>query len=404
MKQYILPALTAVIVLSACGSSKKEGDAGLNDKKAALEKLKNDQSAQNEKIQQLEAELARLDTGAAKSAATKLVAIAPVGTQDFKHYIEMRGSVDADNISYISPRLGPGQVKAVYVKQGQFVKKGQLLLKLDDAIVRQQVTAAKQASEVLKTQLTYAKNIAQRQQNLWDKGIGTEVQLLTAKNNVSALEDQLKAANEQTQIAVAQLNTANVYSDVAGIADVVNIRVGEIFQGMTATGQPQIKIVNTSSLKVVTNIAENYMTRLRLGSPVVVVLPDVNKTFNSSLSYLGQSIATNMIGFVAEAKLPRDPQLKPNQTAIVKILDYSAPNAIVIPVNTLQSDEQGKYVFVLQKLANGSLVAKKKPVNVGEVFGELAEIKTGLTVGEQLITQGYQTIYEGQQLAVANQK
>lgn len=404
MKQYILPALTAIIVLSACGSSKKEGDAGLNDKKAALEKLKNDQSAQNEKIQQLEAELARLDTGAAKSAATKLVAIAPVGTQDFKHYIEMRGSVDADNISYISPRLGPGQVKAVYVKQGQFVKKGQLLLKLDDAIVRQQVTAAKQASEVLKTQLTYAKNIAQRQQNLWDKGIGTEVQLLTAKNNVSALEDQLKAANEQTQIAVAQLNTANVYSDVAGIADVVNIRVGEIFQGMTATGQPQIKIVNTSSLKVVTNIAENYMTRLRLGSPVVVVLPDVNKTFNSSLSYLGQSIATNMIGFVAEAKLPRDPQLKPNQTAIVKILDYSAPNAIVIPVNTLQSDEQGKYVFVLQKLANGSLVAKKKPVNVGEVFGELAEIKTGLTVGEQLITQGYQTIYEGQQLAVANQK
>ena len=404
MKQYILPALTAIIVLSACGSSKKEGDAGLNDKKAALEKLKNDQSAQNEKIQQLEAELARLDTGAAKSAATKLVAIAPVGTQDFKHYIEMRGSVDADNISYISPRLGPGQVKAVYVKQGQFVKKGQLLLKLDDAIVRQQVTAAKQASEGLKTQLTYAKNIAQRQQNLWDKGIGTEVQLLTAKNNVSALEDQLKAANEQTQIAVAQLNTANVYSDVAGIADVVNIRVGEIFQGMTATGQPQIKIVNTSSLKVVTNIAENYMTRLRLGSPVVVVLPDVNKTFNSSLSYLGQSIATNMIGFVAEAKLPRDPQLKPNQTAIVKILDYSAPNAIVIPVNTLQSDEQGKYVFVLQKLANGSLVAKKKPVNVGEVFGELAEIKTGLTVGEQLITQGYQTIYEGQQLAVANQK
>lgn len=404
MKQYILPALTAVIVLSACGSSKKEGDAGINDKKAALEKLKSDQSAQNEKIQQLEAELARLDTGAAKAAATKLVAIAPVATQDFKHYIEMRGSVDADNISYISPRLGPGQVKAVYVKQGQFIKKGQLLLKLDDAIVRQQVTAAKQASEVLKTQLAYAKNIAQRQQNLWDKGIGTEVQLLTAKNNVSSLEDQLKAANEQTQIAVAQLNTANVYSDVAGIADVVNIRVGEIFQGMTATGQPQIKIVNTSSLKVVTNIAENYMTRLRLGSPVVVVLPDVNKTFNSSLSYLGQSIATNMIGFVAEAKLPRDPQLKPNQTAIVKILDYSAPNAVVIPVNTLQTDEQGKYVFVLQKLANGTMVAKKKPVNVGEVFGELAEIKTGLTVGEQLITEGYQSIYEGQQIAVANQK
>ena len=400
MKKYILPALAALAILSSCSDSKKEGSAALNDKKAELAKLKNEKSSQDAKIKALEAELSKLDTGAAKGNA-KLVAVAPVGTQDFKHYIELRGKVDADNISYISPRMGPAQVKAIYVRQGQAVKKGQLLMKLDDAIVRQQVAAARQQSEGIKTQLAYAKNIAQRQQNLWDKGIGTEVQLITAKNNVASLESQLKAANEQTQIAIEQSNTANVYSDVSGIADEVNIRVGEIFQGMTAAGQPQIKIVNTSSLKVVTNIAENYMTKLRSGSPVVVTLPDVNKTYNSTLSYIGQSIAANMIGFVAEAKLPRDPALKPNQSAIVKILDYSAPNAIVVPVNTIQTDEKGKYVFVMQKNSNGSVTAKKKPVNVGEVFGELAEIKTGLSVGEQLITEGYQTIYEGQQITVA---
>ncbi|MFT3979627.1 MAG: efflux RND transporter periplasmic adaptor subunit [Ferruginibacter sp.] len=403
MKQYIIPALAAMLVLSSCGDSKKEGNAAINDKKAELEKLKKEKSAQEDKIQKLEDELAKQDTGSAKAASAKLVALGPVGSQDFKHYIELRGMVDADNISYISPRMGPAQVKAVYVRQGQTVKKGQLLLKLDDAIVRQQVVAAKQQAEGIKTQLAYAKNIAQRQQNLWDKGIGTEVQLITAKNNVASLESQLKAANEQTQVAIEQLNTANVYSDVNGVADAVNIRVGEIFQGMSSSGQPQIKIVNTSNLKVVTNIAENYMAKLRLGTPVVVSLPDVNKTFNTSLSFLGQSIATNMIGFVAEAKLPRDPQLKPNQTAVVRILDYSAPNAVVIPVNTLQTDEKGKYVFVAQKLSNGTLIAKKKPVQVGEIFGETAEIKTGLAVGEQLVIDGYQTIYEGQQLTVANQ-
>lgn len=403
MKQYILPALAALLILSSCGDSKKEGNAAINDKKAELEKLKKEKSSKDDKIQQLEAELAKLDTASAGKANAKLVAVAPVGTQDFKHFIELRGLVDADNISYISPRMGPAQVKAVYVRQGQTVKKGQLLLRLDDAIIRQQVAAAKQQAEGVKTQLAFAKNIAQRQQNLWDKGIGTEVQLITAKNNVANLEDQLKAMNEQVQVAVAQLNTANVYSDVNGVADVVDIKVGEIFQGLNAaTGQPQIKIVNTSSLKVVVNIAENYMSKLRIGTPVVVALPDLNKSFNTSLSFMGQSIATNMIGFVAEAKLPRDPLIKANQTAVVKIMDYSAPNALVIPVNTLQTDENGKYVFVMQKLSNGTMIAKKKPVNVGEVFGEWAEIKTGLSVGEQLITEGYQTIYEGQQLTVAN--
>lgn len=381
----------AVVLLAACGGSKKENNATLNDKKAELEKLKK----QTETLQE---QISKMDT--ANKGNAKLVAIAPVSTQDFKHYIELRGKVDADNISYISPRMGPAQVKAVYVRQGQAVKKGQLLLKLDDAILRQQVATAKQQAEGLKTQLAYAKNIAQRQQNLWDKGIGTEVQLITAKNNVSTLENQLKAANEQTQLAVEQLNTANVYSDVSGIADEVNIRVGETFSGMSGNGQPQIKIVNTSSLKAVTNIAENYITKLHSGAPVIVTLPDVNKTYNSTLSYIGQSIAANMIGFVAEAKLPRDPLLKPNQSAIVKILDYSAPNAIVIPVNTIQTDEKGKYVFVLQKSSNGKTTAKKKQVVMGEVFGEMAEIKSGLSVGEQLITEGYQSIYEGQLISV----
>ncbi len=387
MKQYIIPTLAALLILSACGGSKKDESATLTEKKTTLEKLKKEKSSQEAEIKKLEEDLAKSDTGANKTVVAKLVATAPVGTQDFKHYIELRGKVDADNISYISPRMGPAQVKALYVRQGQTVKKGQLLLKLDDAIARQQVAASRQASEGTRTQLAYAKNIAQRQQNLWDKGIGTEVQLITAKNNVAALEAQLRAANEQTQIAVEQLKTSNVYSDVNGVADEVNIRVGEIFSGMTGQGTPQIKIVNTSSLKVVTNIAENYITRLRTGSPVMISLPDVNKNYNSTLSYIGQSIAANMIGFVAEAKLPRDPSLKPNQTAIVKILDYTAPNAIVIPVNTIQTDEQGKYVFVLQKLSNGKMVAKKKPVNMGEVFGDQAEIKTGLAVGEQLITE-----------------
>ena len=388
-------AVLTMFLIASCGGSKKDGAAQVNDKKAAIEKLKADRTKTDEEIKRLQVELEKLDSNSANAAKIKLVGIAIVTTQDFKHYIDLLGKVDADNISYISPRMGPAQVKAVYVTQGQFVKKGQLLLKLDDAIMRQSVTAAKQQLEGIKTQLGFAKNIYQRQKNLWDQGIGTEVQLITAKTNVTALENQLSAAGEQIKTLQEQLNTANVYSDVSGVADVVAIRVGETFSGMGATG-PQIKIVNTSSLKVVTNVPENYLTRMHKGSPVDITIPDANKKISSTISLISQSIDPLQRGFIAEARIPYDATLKPSQSAVVKILDYAAANAVVIPVNVVQSDETGKYVYVLTKSSNGKTTAHRVIVTIGEVYGENVEIKAGLKAGDQLVTEGFQNLYEGQ--------
>lgn len=402
MKKITQIAITvsAMLIMASCSNSKKDDSALITDKKAAIEKLKAESARNEEEIRKLQAELEKIDSNSANAAKIKLVGTVPVTTQDFKHYIDLQGHIDAENISYISPRGMPGQVKAVYVIQGQYVKKGQLLLKLDDAIVQQQVTAARQQLEGIKTQLSFAKNLYQRQKNLWEQGIGTEVQLITAKTNVESLENQLKSAGEQVQVAVEQFKTTNVYSDVNGVADIVSIRVGETFQGMTAAG-PQIKIVNTSSLKVVTNIPENYLTRIKKGSVVEINIPDANKKVTSSISLISQSIDPTLRGFIAEARIPVDPALKPNQSAIVKIMDYSALNAVVIPVNTVQSDENSKYVYLLIKLSNGKTVAKKQPVAIGEVYGNTVEIKAGLKAGDQLITEGYQNIYDGQLISTS---
>jgi membrane fusion protein, multidrug efflux system len=389
----------SVVLVAASCSSKKDANADLNDKKVQLEKLKAENSKKAEEIKKLQDELLTKDTANGNAAKVALVAVSPVTIQNFTHYIDLQGKVDADNISYISPRGMPGQVKAIYVREGQYVKKGQLVLKLDDAIIRQQVTAARQQLEGIKTQLAFAKNIYTRQNNLWQQGIGTEVQLLTAKTSVTGLENQLAAANESVKVAVEQFNTANVYSDVSGIADHVNIKLGETFTGMGAMG-PQIKIVNTSSLKVVTSIPENYLSRLRTGTPAEVSIPDVNKIFNASVSLIGQSVDANR-GFTADIKIPYDASLKPNQTAKVRILDYSAVNVVVIPINVVQTDEAGKYVYVLVKSSNGKATAQKRNINIGEVYGSNVEVKTGLSAGEQLITDGYQSIYEGQTIATS---
>lgn len=391
----------SVVTVTSCSNSKKDGAATINDLKAKIEKEKKEKATNDAELKKLEADLLRMDSNTAMAAKVKLVSTMSVTTQAFEHFIDLLGRVDADNVSYISPRGMGGQVKAIYIKEGQFVKRGQLVLKLDDAIVRQQILAARKAMDGIKTQLNFAKNIYQRQKNLWEQGIGTEVQLITAKTNVESLENQLVAANEQVKVAIEQLNTANVYSDVSGIADRVNIRIGETFVGATQIGG-QIVIINKNTLKVKVNVPENYLIRLRTGTPVLINIPDAQKVnIPSSISLISQSIDANLRGFMAEAKIPSDGSLKPNQTAIMRIKDYSATNAIVIPINMVQTDENGKYVFTMLKSSNGKTTAHKVPVIIGEVYGDNVEIKSGLNAGEQLITEGYQSLYEGQAIAIS---
>jgi membrane fusion protein (multidrug efflux system) len=398
MKQYFITAVAGLLLLSSCGDSKKDGNVELTDKKVALEKLKTDKDKIDSKITSLEKDITELDTSAANAPKVKLVAVQTLATTDFAHYIELQGRVDAENISYISPRGQGGQVKAVLVKQGDHVKKGQLLLRLEDAVLQQNVVAAKEGLESIKTQLSFAKNICQRQKNLWDQGIGTEVQLITAKNNAATLANQLASTQENVKSIQEQSKTSLVYSDVNGIADLVNIRVGETFIGQI-NGVPQIRIVNNTKLKVTGNIPENYLGAVSKGSPVIVQMPDVNKTFNVAVSFVGASIDIINRGFVVEAKLPSDPSLKPNQIALLKIKDYAAKNTISIPLNTLQNDDKGKFVMVANT-ENGKMIAHKRPVDIGLLNGDVLEIKAGLKAGDVLITEGFGSLYDGQLLTL----
>jgi len=181
----------------------------------------------------------------------------------------------------------------------------------------------------------------------------------------------------------------------SGVADLVNVRVGETFVGATAAG-PQIRIVNTGDLKIRANIPENYMGSVKVGSPLEVVLPDQNnRIVNATVTVVGKIIDPGTRTFYIEAKVPASSNLKPNQVAKVHIKDYDNPNAIAIPMNTLQNDEAGKYVMLAVKEGD-RLVARKRSITVGELYKDRLEVKSGLQPGEQLITEGFQSLYDGQ--------
>lgn len=326
-----------------------------------------------------------------------LVSVDTLSTAPFSHYIDLQAKVEAEDMAYVAPSGMGGLIKAIYVKTGQRVSKGQTLLKLDDAVARQQLSAAQQQAGMLKARLEQAKTIYQRYQNLWAQNIGAEISVINAKADVDALTAQLNAAQAQVAMAQEQVNMSNVKAEISGVVDELNVKVGELYTAQTAaTPGMGIRIVNNSSLKIVTAIPENYVARVKKGSPVEVLITESGKpSFTTKLDVVGEAINANTRSFNAEAKIPSDPLYKPNQTANIKILDYKADSTLVIPLNTVQRDETGRYTFVAET-SNGKLVARKRIIETGEAYGGQIEVKNGLRSGDLIITRGFQNVYDGQ--------
>jgi RND family efflux transporter MFP subunit len=377
MKKILIISL--LFGLAAC-SGNKEGQQDLASKKKTLQQLSKERDAISQQISTLEAEIGKME-GSGPSEKTKLVEVKELVKSDFAHYIELQGKITTENVYYVAPRGMGGQVKAIFVKQGDVVRKGQLLMKLEDGIIQQNI-------KQVENQLEFARNIFNRQENLWKEGIGTEVQYLQAKNNVESMEKQLSLVKEQ-------LSTTQVVAEVPGVVETVSIRVGETFVGNPMAG---ITLVNPSALKAVVDVPENYVAKVRKGMPVVIMVPDLNSTFNSQISLISETINVNSRSFIAESKVPGNAGIKPNQVAVVKFLDHESKNTIVVPVETVQTDEKGKYVYILST-ENGKTMARKKMVTIGEFYDELIEVKSGLAEGEKLVTKGFQGLYDGQQIS-----
>ena len=378
--------ISLVIMSLACGG----GSNPIEAKKASLEKLKKQALELNGKIASLEKELEQ--AGAKDQAKAVLVSIAPIINQDFNHFIELQGKVESESVSYITPRAGGGQVKALYVKRGDRVRKGQLILQLDNSMVKQSAAAAAQNIETIKAQAALAKSVYEKQKNLWEQNIGSEIQLMTAKTNADASASQLKAATEQLGMVNQQLSYTSVYSDVDGVAEEVNVKVGDLFGG-----PGQIKIVNTDKLKLTSQIPENYAGKVKVGTEATLVFPDINKIIETKLGVVGAVIDPLSRSFYVESKLPIDKDFRANQLVQVKIKDYTKTNAIIIPINLIQNDEKGKFIYVAAS-ENGKLIARKRAVTIGEFYANNIEILSGLAAGEQMVTEGYQSLFDGQNL------
>lgn len=357
--------IAVAIFLSACTP----------DKKAELEKLKKQQAEITAKIAELEKDSTLTD---ATNVAVRLkdVAVLELQPQKFNHYVKTQGHVEAEDNILVSAKT-MGVITQVFVKEGQAVSKGQILAQIDNSVILKNI-------EGMKAQLELATSVYKRQQNLWDQKIGTEVQLLQAKTNMESLQKQVAALQEQNDMM-------KIKSPINGTVDALNVKVGEnVTPGQTVAA----RVVNTSDLKLVAGISEAFVTNVKTGNKVEVTIPELNKTYFATVTFVGKTIDLLSRTFAVEIKLPSDARLRPNMSAVVKVIYHTEPTAIVVPVNIVQNVNDQKIVYIAE--ADGkNLVARKKVVDVVGVFGDGAEVK-GLRAGDRVVTVGYQSLSDGE--------
>ncbi len=368
MKKIITFSLIAA-TLFACSD-------GSGDKKSQLEALKKEQAALKEKITALEVELAKNDTTAEKS---KLVAITEMQPSTFKHFIEVQAKVEGDEDVLLSAESA-GSITSINVEAGDKVSKGQVLATIDDKLVRQGISE-------IQTQLDLVVQIYNRQKNLWDQKIGSEIQFLQAKTNKESAERRMATLQEQ-------LDMTKIKSPINGVVDNVNLKIGQT----VSPGYPSIRVINLNSLKIKAEVPESFISRVSEGDDAIVSFPDQGKEINAKIDYSGNRIDPLNRTFNVEVKLAdKSGSFRPNMIAILKIVDYKNTKAFIVPLTAVQKSGDGHYVFVKAE-EGGKQIAKRKTIEVGTVYNGVAEIKSGLEAGDQVITSGYASVIEGDEI------
>ena len=364
----ILILITVAALFSACGNTSVNDEA---TKRQELQQYKNELHELQQKIDALEKEL---ESSEEKEIVN--VRVSEISSGPFEHYIEVTGNAEADLNVDVSPESS-GVIESILVKEGQKISKGEVLAKL-------KVDALQRSLDELNIQLDLAATNFKRQKNLWDQNIGSEMQYLQAKTNMESLEKRIEGLK-------AQIDMSEIKAPVDGVVDNIYQKKGQI-------GSPQIpfaRVVNIEKINVYAEVSESYLTKIKEGDKVKVSFPALARETEARIQQIGNVINPNNRTFRIKIVLNNpDKMIKPNLVSIIRISDYQAEDAIVIPSLFIREDFKGDFTFIAEN-QGGNNIAKKVYVTTGVTNNNMTEITSGLSAGMKIISEGFNQIVDG---------
>lgn len=373
--------MLSLTVFLSCQSGDQPVDPNdIEGKRTLLAEKKKAYKALRGEIDVLTRELNRLDPPkekAAEQVRTKILA-----SKEFKRYIEVQGRVVADDMVNASSAVG-GRLTQVLVSEGEYVKRGQLIATTD------METTEKQIAE-LQTSLELATTVFERQERLWKKDIGSEIQYLEAKSNKERLENSLQTIKSQT-------SKKNIYAPISGTVEKKYLSQGET----AGPGMPIVQILNTGKTKVVADLQESLLSSIKKGDKVSIYYPALDKTVDSRVTMIGRTIDPANRTFKVELSASNmGGLLKPNLLAQVKFNDLTKSNAVIIPLDVLQEDVAGNKFAYRAITKDGKKIAEKVLLELGESNEEGVTVLIGLKAGDELVVEGAKKLADGKKITI----
>jgi len=368
MNKYTL--LLLILILLSCDSNT------LDSKKDRLDKLNNSLLDIKLEIKNLEEEIELLDSGFNKKNYVYISTISP-DINKFFHKVQLRGTVFSRSNVLLNPEM-IGRLKRIYVKEGDSVIKGQILAEINADVLNNSILE-------IETNLELFKIIYERQKNLWENNIGSEIEYLKSKSNYDVFLKRF----ETNKI---QLLKYKIVSPFNGMIDKVFLNEGE----MSSPASPIFRIFSGKDSYLNIDASEAYIGKFNIKDNVDIVIPNSDTKVESKILSIGQVLDVQNRSFSIEINIPESLQelVKPNQIIVVEMVDYSNPNAILVPSNVIYSDDTGEYVFGTKEF-DGTIIAKKILVIVGKSYNYKSEILEGLDGSEIIIDKGSTEVIEG---------
>ncbi len=385
MKKLLFTIATATFLIS-CGGDKEKSvedviaSNNIEEIQKKRDELTTQQQAIHDELKELDKKLDDLNP----EKNVPLITFFTAKTETFNHFLELQGSVETKQNVVLNAEMS-GILQQIYVKEGQKVSKGQLLARIDDGGMSQQLAQMQIQADLAKT--TY-----ERQKRLWDQKIGSEIQYLQAKSNY---EGQQSAVNQMK----SQLGKSTVNAPFAGTVDDIITEAGSV----VSPGQtPILRIVNLNDMYINTDVPENYIADVVEGKSVEVTFPVLGKTMDAKIRQTGSFINPDNRTFKAEIEVPnKDKSIKPNLTARLKINDYTSENALLIPQNIISENAEGdQYIYILNQKEGQKAIAKQTIIKTGKTQGDKIEVLEGLTNGDEVIEEGARSVKDGQTVKI----
>ncbi len=382
-----LLSLLLSLLLSSCGQS---DTATVDDliKAGNLEAIRSKRKEIITAQQALTAELTVIDDAITTlDPSQKVPLITVIHTKDtvFNHYITLQGNVETKQNIVVYPETS-GILTRIFVKKGQRVRKGQLLAKIDDGGMSQQLAQAE-------VQVALAKTTFDRQKRLWDRKIGSEIQFLQAKASFEAQQNAVQQIKQQ-------LARSTATAPFSGIIDDVIAEQGSVVSaGQTAL----IRVVNLSNMYIEAEVPESHLPNVTKGKAVEVYFPVLDKRIQTTIRQVGNYINPNNRSFTVEIAIPNtDGVIKPNLTARVEINDYTNEKAILLPQNIISENGDGKmYVYTTAK-TEGLTETKRVLIETGKTQEGFTEILEGISSGDAVVSEGVRSVRDGHQVKILN--